>query len=35
MKEPADRKFVDHPAPSVGLFTVFLGGICGLIAVIP
>ncbi|MCU0857737.1 MAG: hypothetical protein MUC65_04965 [Pontiellaceae bacterium] len=35
MSEPIEKRFVDHPAPSIGLFSLFLGIICFLIAVIP
>jgi hypothetical protein len=35
MSESSDQRFVDHPAPSIGLFTLFVGIICLLIAAIP
>ncbi|MFA6356240.1 MAG: hypothetical protein WCY23_03930 [Candidatus Omnitrophota bacterium] len=38
MSDLADHKFVDHPAPSIGLFTLLMGIIClliGIIAYIP
>ena len=35
MNEAPDQKYVDHPAPSIGLFTLFVGIICFMIAAIP
>lgn len=35
MNESADKKFVDHPAPSVGLFSLFIGLIAVLVAAFP
>ena len=35
MNETNDRRFVDHPAPSVGLFTMMLASICMVVAVVP
>jgi len=31
MNESENEKFVDHPAPSIGLMTLFIGLICVLI----
>ena len=35
MNLETDRRFVDHPAPSIGLFSLFLGLICLLVAALP
>ena len=35
MSESNNQSFVDHPAPSIGLFSIFLLGICGLIGSFP
>ena len=35
MTESTGQKFVDHPAPSIGLFSLFLGLLCVLVAAIP
>lgn len=35
MNEATDHKYVDHPAPSIGLFSLFLGIISLLIVALP
>lgn len=35
MNAESNQRFVDHPAPSIGLFSLLLGIICFLIAAIP
>ncbi|VGO16831.1 hypothetical protein PDESU_05423 [Pontiella desulfatans] len=35
MTETAQQKFVDHPAPSTGLFSIFLFSIAALLASLP
>lgn len=35
MKESIEQKFVDHPAPSAGLMSLFIATICVLVAGIP
>jgi hypothetical protein len=35
MSGPQNRKYVDHPAPSIGLMAIHIVAYCGLIAAIP
>jgi len=35
MKEPLDKKFVDHPAPSVGLMTIMIVATISFVVAIP